>query len=97
MIFKTFAYREELARRAEQPDVYTYDKIPYQLRHQICVAICDGIGRYLSYGPYALDRVPDGNDACYKIDRHCRKEIISYLNYISEPIYQLDFVHSTWK
>jgi hypothetical protein len=82
MVFETFAYRKKLAQRGEEHEIYTYDNLPHQLRHQMCVALCEGIGRYHIYAPYALDRVPEANEGWGIIDRLCRKEIYSYLNYL---------------
>jgi len=63
MIFETFAYRKKLASRAGEPDVYTYDLAPEHLRHQICMALYEGIGRFHAYQAHELSSVAEANVA----------------------------------
>jgi AbiJ N-terminal domain 4 len=79
MIFETFAYR--LAGRAGEPDVYTYDRAPDHLRHQICMALHEGIGSFHVYRGHEINSVAAANHAWSEIDRICRKEIESYLRF----------------
>ena len=81
MIFETFAYRKKQETRRGEPDVYTYDNAPKHLRHQICLTLREGIGRYYQYSGNEFNHVNEANDAWYQIDRICTKEIESYLNY----------------
>ena len=81
MIFETFAYRKKLESRGEQADVYTYDNAPKHLRHQICLALREGIGRFYSYSGNEFDHVNEANEVWCEIDRICTKEIESYLSY----------------
>jgi hypothetical protein len=83
MIFETFAYRNKIAQRGELPDVYTYDNVPQHLRHQICVALCEGIGRFHIYSGYEMQNVAEANQAWKMIDKICHKELYSYLKFTS--------------
>jgi hypothetical protein len=83
MIFETFAYRNKIAQRGELPDVYTYDNVPQHLRHQICVALCEGIGRFHIYSGYEMQNVTEANQAWKMIDKICHKELYSYLKFTS--------------
>jgi AbiJ N-terminal domain 4 len=87
MIFETFANRKKLASPNGEPDVYRYDVAPSQLRHQICMTLSEGVGRFHVYRGYEMNHLEEANDAWELIDRICRKEIYSYLNYTS--IYDL--------
>lgn len=78
MIFKTFAERKRLQERSDEPDVYTYDQAPPQLRHQIGMAIAEGIGSY--YVPGYGATPPNANREWGGIDHTCHKEIFSYTN-----------------
>src|SRR5208337_698676 len=60
----------------------TYDQAPQHLRHQICMALREGIGLFYRPAPYAVHDVPNANDAWSEIDKICRKEIYSYLDYV---------------
>jgi len=84
MIFETFAYRKRLESRKGEPDVYTYDQAPEHLRHQICMAICEGIGRFYVHGEYSFNHVPNANDLWEQMDKICRKELQSYLRHIHD-------------
>jgi AbiJ N-terminal domain 4 len=81
MIFETFAYRKKLESRNGQPDVYTYDDAPKHLRHQICLALREGIGRFHRYSGNEFNHVNEANEMWSEIDRICTKEIESYLSY----------------
>lgn len=84
MFFETYSYRKRLDERNDEPEVYSYDVAPAQLRHQIAMAFREGIG------PYSSPRY--GGRSAYeywkKLDKICSKEIYSYLTYIRES--QLD-------
>ncbi len=84
MIFETYAHRKRLAARKDEPDVYVYDQAPEHLRHQICMALCEGIGAFFIPGPYSFHDRPNANDTWEEMDRICRKEIHSYLAYVHE-------------
>ena len=77
MIFETYAQRKKLAAKGDQPDVYSYDEVPKQLRHQICIILRDSIGRYTD-SDNDFHRVPNANEAWRLIHRICAKEIMSY-------------------
>ena len=79
MIFETFAYRKKLESRGEHPDVYTYDNAPKHLRHQICLALREGIGRFYQYSGNEFNQVNEANEMWCEIDRTCSKEIELYL------------------
>lgn len=83
MIFETFAYRNRRSQQGELPDVYTYDNISEQLRHQICVALYEGIGIFHFYTGYEMQSVAEANEAWKMIDRVCHKELFSYLKFTS--------------
>lgn len=80
MIFETFARRKFLESRGSEPEIYTYENLPEQLRYQICVAFSEGIGRYSSDADHNLYPLPNANEWWEQIDRICRKEIFSYLS-----------------
>lgn len=80
MIFETYSYRKRIAARSEEPEVYSYDVAPEQLRHQISMALQEGIGIY----DYHDDHVLNANQFWNLIDKACRKEIHAYLAYIRE-------------
>jgi hypothetical protein len=84
-IFETFAQRQRQQSRGDEPEVYTYDRVPDHLRHQICLALAEGIGRYhrLTGDPFQSPP-PHANDMWEQIDRICRKELHSYLDYTKE-------------
>ena len=91
IIFETYARRKKLASGNGEPDVYTYDKAPAQLRHQIVMALSEGIGRFYDYGPYPTGNVHEANQTWRTLDRLCRKEIYSHLKYIEDSNLQLRF------
>lgn len=79
MIFETFARRKLLQSRNGEPEIYTYDRAPEHMRHQICLALAEGIG---SFHPFSGDEFhvpPNANEIWEWLDRICRKEIHSYL------------------
>jgi hypothetical protein len=83
-IFETFAHRKRLATREGEPDVYTYDSAPHHLRHQICMALCEGIGQFMLPEDLEWNHAPNANDIWEEMDKICRKEIHSYLKYVGE-------------
>jgi hypothetical protein len=86
MVFESHAERQRRQNRG-QPEVYVYDKAPAQLRHQISVALLEGIGTYNLTDPYYAGDVADNMIAydCWKeIDRACRKEVFPYLKYVDD-------------
>src|ERR1019366_10647117 len=83
MIFETFAHRKRLQSRKGEPEIYTYDQAPEHMRHQICVALAEGIAVY--YGRVGYNEPPPNADGIWgSIDRLCRKELESYLSYLHE-------------
>ena len=92
MTFETFAERKRRENQAGAPKVYVYDKAPAQLRHQISLAIVEGIGTYKLTDRYGLDDYEPDNPIAYEcwqeIDRICRKEIFSYLKYQDDEDYK---------
>lgn len=83
MIFKTFKERKRLAARDGEPEIYAYDQAPDHMRHQICLALGEGIGHcYLASHPFSPQ--PNANDIWEEIDRICRKELFSYLHQTQE-------------
>ena len=58
MLFETFAERKRRESQGGQPEVYIYDKAPAQLRHQIGVALSEGIGTFRTIGIYDITDVP---------------------------------------
>ncbi len=91
MIFETFAQRKKLASRKADADIYTYDKAPSQLRHQIVMALNEGIGPFHDYRSFDMNRVPEANEMWREIDRVCRKEIYSYLSHLENQNLQIRF------
>jgi hypothetical protein len=83
MIFETFAHRKRLQSRKDEPEIYTYDQAPEHMRHQICVALAEGIGVYYGRGGYN-EPPPNADGIWGSIDRLCRKELESYLSYLHE-------------
>jgi AbiJ N-terminal domain 4 len=81
MIFETFAHRKKLAEKGAEPDIYTYDSAPEHLRYQICLALREGIGDFYFYQGHEMQHIPEANEAWEVIDKTCRKEIYSYLNF----------------
>lgn len=84
MFFETYSYRKRLGERNDEPELYSYDVAPAQLRHQIAMAFREGIGR-------CNDSLYGGRSAYEywkELDKICSKEIYSYLTYIRES--QLD-------
>jgi hypothetical protein len=85
MAYETYAERKRRRDRGGQPEVYKYDEAPPQLRHQIGMALTEGIGEYKFRDPYGLgSEGPDDEMAydCWKeIDRACRKEVFAYLDF----------------
>lgn len=88
MAFESYAERQRRQQRSGQPEIYVYDKAPAQLRHQIKVALSEGIGTYNLTDPSGFnDYAPDDTVAydCWKeIDRACRKEVFPYLKYVDD-------------
>lgn len=82
MIFETFARRKRQQNRNGELEIYTYDQAPEHMRHQICVALAEGIGRW--YGVSYSEPPPNANSWWMEIDRICRKEMHSYLSYPRE-------------
>jgi AbiJ N-terminal domain 4 len=89
MIFETFAYRKRHQSRNGEPEVYTYDQAPDQLRHQICMALSDGIGPFRER---AMD-VVNANRYWRDMDKICRKEVHSYLRCTDEHNLEEKFLH----
>ncbi|MDR3408800.1 MAG: hypothetical protein P4L68_09900 [Methylovirgula sp.] len=83
MIFETFSFRKRRETHGE-PDVYSYDVAPEHLRHQICMTFCEGIGHFEMPSAYSWDHVPNANKQWETIDKICRKELYSYLQYTRE-------------
>jgi AbiJ N-terminal domain 4 len=85
MPFETFAERKRRESQGGQPEVYIYDKVPAQLRHQIGLALSDGIGTFYIIGMYdANGYKPEMKFSydCWKhIDKKCREGVYSYLTY----------------
>lgn len=81
-MFETFKKRKQIAEKQGEPDVYTYDEIPDHLKHQILLAIVEGLGVYVEPNPYSYDSSPNANDLWAVIDRVCRKELEFYLRYL---------------
>ena len=46
MIYETYARRKRLQSRNGEPEIYTYDQAPGHMRHQISLALAEGIGFY---------------------------------------------------
>ena len=88
MAFETYAERQRHQNQGGAPEVYIYDQAPAQLRHQIGVALSEGIGSFTISDPYSVNSYrPDDTVAydCWKeIDRACRKEVFPYLRYIDD-------------
>ena len=78
MIFETYAQRKKRAQRGNEPEIYSYEAIPDQLRHQICLILADTIGYFHEAGEFDWSPVPNGNEFWTHIDKVCRKEIASY-------------------
>jgi hypothetical protein len=80
MTLETFAERKRRENQGGAPKVYVYDKAPAQLRHQISLAIVEGIGTYELTDRHGLDAYEPDNPTAYEcwqeIDRACRKEIL---------------------
>jgi hypothetical protein len=91
MIFETFAHRKKLESRKGETDVYTYANAPDQLRHQVIMAIFEGIGRYYSYSGYEFNNIVESNNAWRELDKVCRKEIYSYVSYTKDQNLQTRF------
>lgn len=87
MIFETYSYRKRIAARNEEPEVYSYDAAPEQLRYQISMALQEGIGIYARYDNPLIN----ANIYWDAIDKACRKEIHSYLAYIHEERLDIRF------
>ena len=85
MPFETFAERKRRESQGGQPEVYIYDKAPAQLRHQIGLALSDGIGTFYIIGTYnavGYKQEMQFSYDCWKyIDKKCREEVYSYLTY----------------
>jgi hypothetical protein len=86
MIFETFAYRTKIAQQGELPDVYTYDDAPQQLRHQICVALHEGIGRFHIYAGYEMQNVAEANQGWKMIEECATRRFTLILNLIQAPL-----------
>ena len=96
MAFESYAERQRREQRSGQPEIYVYDRAPAQLRHQIKVALSEGIGTYNLTDPSGFnDYAPDDTVAydCWKeIDRACRKEVFPYLKYVDDHDHFMDRV-----
>ena len=80
-VYNIYSKRKKAAETAGQPDVYTYDKLPAFLRHQVAQIWDDAIGFY--YRPHALSTGVDtenGNSAWDVVDRAMQREIANYGN-----------------
>lgn len=80
MIFETYSYRKRLDERNGEPEVYSYETAPDQLRHQLAIAICEGIGNY----SYNERDYLNANEYWDILDQICSEEIFSYLDFIDE-------------
>ena len=78
MIFETYVQRKRKAAKSGGPDVYEYDDVPEELRHQINMTLREGIGRFHRYTGGEIYTVREANNVWKEIDRICRKEIFSY-------------------
>jgi hypothetical protein len=65
MIYETFAYRKRRQNRGAEPEIYTYNQAPAQLRHQICMVLSDGIGLFRGLPEYPG---PNADDVWSDID-----------------------------
>lgn len=83
-IYETFARRKRQQSRGGEAEVYVYDRVPDHLRHQICMALSEGIGKYHRFTGNEFSTPPNANDMWEQIDRICRKELQSYLSYTNE-------------
>ncbi len=83
MIFETYEFRKRRENKTE-PDVYRYDVAPKQLRHQICVALEEGIGSYIPDPNRGSGFLSETRDCWDLIDEVCVKEVDSYLIYRAE-------------
>jgi hypothetical protein len=77
-IFETFARRKQSEARNGEPEIYTYDEAPEQLRHQIALALAEGVGKYHRFTGDEFNSPPNNNDMWTELDRIGRKEIFSY-------------------
>ncbi len=88
MVFETYSRRKRRQDRGGEPEIYVYDDAPAQLRHQIGLALTEGIGEYTLSDPYNVyGETPDNETAydCWReIDRACRKEIYAYLPFTDD-------------
>lgn len=83
-MFETFAERKRKKALAGQPEIYSYDEASPQLKHPICMSILEGIGNFYIPQPYSTYSSPNANNTWIDIDRVCRKEIYSYLDFAGE-------------
>ena len=83
-MFETFSQRKKKLALGDAPEVYTYDQIPSQLRHQICMVMHESIGPYKIINIYSSYVPPNANDLWEQIDKICQKEIYPYLRFRHE-------------
>jgi hypothetical protein len=75
---QSYSLRKRLQERGEEPDVYTYDEAPDFLRHQIAVAIHEGVGNYFVRDNPLVHPQPQANQLWHELDRMCMKEVWPY-------------------
>jgi hypothetical protein len=75
---QSYSLRKRLQERGEEPDVYTYHETPDFLRHQIAVAIYEGVGDYFLRDSPFVHPHPHANRLWHELDRLCMKEIWPY-------------------
>lgn len=70
-----------MQNRNGEPEVYSYDQAPRQMRHQMCVALLEGLGNFHNFSEDSFHVPPNANNWWDEIDRVCRKELYSYLDH----------------
>jgi AbiJ N-terminal domain 4 len=86
MSYETYEQRRRRELRSSQPDVYNYVSASKQLRHQIGIAILEGIGSYEENFEFNSQKFPSSDSElsfeCWEtIDRVCVEEVYEYLQF----------------
>jgi len=81
MIFQTYSERRRLAQKAGEPDIYVYSEFSKQFRHQVSMAVEEGIGCYHVYSGHEWDSIAEANDVWEFLHNTCVKEVFSYTEF----------------
>ena len=81
MTFQTYSERRRLAQKVGEPEIYVYIEFSKQFRHQVSMAVEEGIGRYHVYSGHEWGSISEANDVWNFLHKTCVKEVFSYTEF----------------